>query len=47
LPGTRVEYDRRGLTGGLTSYRVRGTVVALREEQADMIAIHNMERVAS
>lgn len=47
LPGTRIEYDRRGLTGGLTSYRVRGTVLALREEQADMISIHNKEKVVS
>lgn len=47
LPGTRVEYDRRGLTGGLTSYRVRGTVIALREEQAEMIAIQDRKKVAS
>jgi DtxR family Mn-dependent transcriptional regulator len=47
LPGTRIEYDRLGLTGGLTSYRVRSTVIALREEQAEMISIHNRERVAS
>ena len=47
LPGTKIEYDRRGLTGGLTSYRVRGTVIALREEQAEMISIQNREKVAS
>jgi DtxR family Mn-dependent transcriptional regulator len=47
LPGTAVEYDRRGLTGGLTSYRLRGTVIALRSEQAEMISIHNRERIAS
>lgn len=47
VPGTGVEYDRRGLTGGLTAYRLRGTVIALREEQADMITIHKKERVAS
>jgi DtxR family Mn-dependent transcriptional regulator len=47
LPGTRVEYDRQGMTGGLTAYRVRGTVIALRQEQADMISIHNKERLAS
>jgi DtxR family Mn-dependent transcriptional regulator len=46
VPGTTVTYDRRGITGGLTSYRVRGTVIALRQEQADMIAIHKKERVA-
>lgn len=47
LPGTRVEHDRRGLTGGLTSYRVRGTRIALRDEQARMISIYQKERVAS
>jgi DtxR family Mn-dependent transcriptional regulator len=47
LPGTRVEYDRRGLTGGLTSYRLRDTVIALRAEQTEMISIHNREKVAS
>jgi DtxR family transcriptional regulator, Mn-dependent transcriptional regulator len=47
VPGTRIEYDNTGLTGGLTSYRVRGTVIALREEQTDMISIHNRQKVAS
>lgn len=39
VPGTRVEFERRGLTGGLCAYRVRGTTVALREEQARMIVV--------
>lgn len=47
LPGTRIEYGREGITGGLTAYRVRETVIALREEQANMITIWNRERVAS
>lgn len=47
LPGTRIEYDRRGLTGGLTSYRIRGTVIALREEQTDLISIHHQKRVTA
>jgi len=42
VPGTRVSYERRGLTGGLSAYRVRGTVVALREEQARMIGVTNV-----
>lgn len=37
VPGTRIEFERRGLTGGLSAFRVRGTLVALREEQAAMI----------
>jgi DtxR family Mn-dependent transcriptional regulator len=48
VPGTVVEFERRGLTGGLAAYRVRDTLVALREEQADMIVIrppgHDEER---
>lgn len=45
IPGTRVEYDRRGLSGGLTSYVVRGTRIALRDEQAQLIAIRQKESV--
>jgi len=44
VPGTQVAFERRGLTGGLSAYRVRGTLIALREEQAQMIAV---TRVAS
>lgn len=47
LPGTAVEYERQGLFGGLKSFRVRDTVIALREEQARMITIHKRERVPS
>jgi DtxR family Mn-dependent transcriptional regulator len=39
VPGTQVAFERRGLTGGLSAYRVRGTSIALREEQARMIAV--------
>jgi DtxR family Mn-dependent transcriptional regulator len=46
VPGTRVALERRGLTGGLSAYRVRGTVIGLREEQARMIGVTRRERVA-
>lgn len=46
VPGTRVGLERRGLTGGLSAYRVRGTVIGLREEQARMIGVTHRERVA-
>ncbi len=39
VPGTRVQLARRGLTGGLSAYHVRGTVIGLREEQARMIKV--------
>ncbi len=41
VPGTRVGLERRGLTGGLSAYRVRGTIIGLRQEQARMIGIEN------
>jgi Fe2+ transport system protein FeoA len=47
LPGTRIKHERRGLSGGLTSFRVRGTQIALRDEQAEMIAICDREKVAT
>jgi DtxR family Mn-dependent transcriptional regulator len=46
VPGTEISFERRGLTGGLCAYRVRGTVIALREEQTDMIAIEMDQGVA-
>jgi DtxR family Mn-dependent transcriptional regulator len=39
VTGTRVEFERRGPTGGLCAYRVRGTTIALREEQTRMIIV--------
>ncbi len=45
VAGTHVEFERRGITGGLSAYRVRGTVIALREEQASMIRIASIRRV--
>jgi DtxR family Mn-dependent transcriptional regulator len=47
VPGTRVDYERRGLTGGLSAYRVRGTVIALRDEQARMIGVANVTATPS
>lgn len=39
LPGTSIKFYRNGLTGGLTAFHVRGTVLALRSEQTQMISI--------
>ncbi len=48
VPGTRIELERRGLTGGLSAYRVRGTVIGLREEQARMIGVERrVQRVVA
>lgn len=44
VPGTLIEFERRGLSGGLSAYRVRGTVLGLREEQSEMIAIRRRAR---
>ncbi len=39
VPGTRVSVERRSPTGGLSACRVRGTLVALRDEQARAIVV--------
>jgi len=43
VPGTRIEFVREGLTGGLKAYRVRGTTIALRGEQAAMIVVRRAD----
>lgn len=44
VPGTRIAFERHGLSGGLTAYLVRGTLVALREEQTEMISIQRVRK---
>lgn len=39
LPGTRVEVVMRSPLGDPTAYQVRGSVVALRREQAQLITV--------
>lgn len=39
VPGTHIAFERSGLSGGLSAYRLRDTVIALRAEQAEMIAV--------
>lgn len=46
VPGTRIEFERRAFSGGLSAYRVRGTVIALRDEQAAMIAVHRIHEAS-
>jgi len=46
VPGTRIHFERRGLMGGLSAYRVRGAVIALREEQTQVIGIRRLEDAA-
>lgn len=43
VPGTRVEIDMVSPAGDPTAYRVRGTVVALRREQARLIRVNPAE----
>lgn len=47
VPGTRVLAELRGPLGDPTAYRVRGAVIALRQEQARLITVepeHNNNR---
>jgi len=46
VPGTRIRFERRGLAGGLSAYRVRGAVLAFREEQTRMIGITRVPRAS-
>jgi DtxR family Mn-dependent transcriptional regulator len=43
VPGTRVEVELVSPGGDPTAYRVRGTVVALRREQANLIRVSSQE----
>jgi DtxR family Mn-dependent transcriptional regulator len=45
VPGTVVEVDMVSPGGDPTAYRVRGTVIALRREQANLVCIGNLEAV--
>lgn len=44
VPNTTIEYYKNGLTGGLKAFSVRGTVLALRNEQIRMISISGRKR---
>jgi DtxR family Mn-dependent transcriptional regulator len=46
LPGTAIEAEMASPSGDPTAYRVRGTLIALRQEQADMINITRELEVA-
>jgi len=46
VPGTPVEVDMVSPAGDPTAYRVRGSVVALRREQADLIRVNSKEAAA-
>ncbi|MCY3765341.1 MAG: metal-dependent transcriptional regulator [Gemmatimonadetes bacterium] len=39
LPGTRIEVEMRSPSGDPTAYRIRGTTIALRKEQASQVQI--------
>jgi DtxR family Mn-dependent transcriptional regulator len=41
VPGTRVALERRGMSGGVSAYRVRGTIIALRDEQSSLVAVED------
>lgn len=44
VPGTHIEAELDSLTGDPVAYNVRGTLVALRRQQADQILIRSLER---
>jgi Fe2+ transport system protein FeoA len=44
LPGTQIEVEMRSPLGDPTAYRVRGSVIAMRNQQARQIEITLIER---
>jgi DtxR family Mn-dependent transcriptional regulator len=44
IPGTTVTAELRSPSGDPTAYRIRGTLIALRKEQADLIHVTDQER---
>lgn len=47
VPGTRITYELRGPSGDPTAYRIRGALIALRQEQAAQIYVHPRVEAAS
>ena len=47
IPGTKVEAELRSAGGDPTAYRIRGAVIALRREQAEMVQVIRPERKAA
>lgn len=47
VPKTEIQFYQDGLFGGLKAFTVRGTVLALRDEQVRMISITDRKRVSS
>jgi Fe2+ transport system protein FeoA len=45
VPGTLVELDMVSPAGDPKAYRVRGSVIALRREQANLIRVNSKEAV--
>lgn len=45
LPGTIIEVEMTSPSGDPTAYKVRGALIALREEQAQLIQVENPEKV--
>ena len=46
LPGTRIEIEMKSPLGDPVAYRVRGSVIAIRNDQARQITIKREEQVS-
>jgi Fe2+ transport system protein FeoA len=45
LPGTTIEVEMTSPSGDPTAYKVRGALIALRKEQAQLIQVENPAQV--
>ena len=43
LPGTVIQAEMDSPSGDPTAYRIRGALIALRDDQADLIRIKSMQ----
>jgi Fe2+ transport system protein FeoA len=45
LPGTTIEVEMASPSGDPTAYKIRGALIALRKEQAQLIQVENLAQV--
>ena len=46
VPGTVVENELTAPSGDPTAYRIRGALIALRREQAELVHVHRLGEAA-
>ena len=47
MPGTRITSELRGPSGDPTAYRIRGALIALRNDQAAQIYVQKVQEASA